>query len=152
MVELTFRAGEDRDAQRLMWLAEGSPGAPHWTAATWDGVFVSAAEGQQRVVVIAEHRGEAVGFGVVGMRGDDAEIESVAVIAAWRRQRVGMWLCEQMMAWARERGAARMLLEVRVSNAAARALYASLGFQEEAVRRLYYRQPEEDAVMMARAL
>jgi ribosomal-protein-alanine N-acetyltransferase len=37
---------------------------------------------------------------------------------------------------------------VRVSNAAARALYESLGFREVAVRRGYYRDPEEDAVVM----
>ena len=152
MAEVRFRAGEGRDAARLMALADRSPGAPSWTAATWDGVLASAADGQQRAVMIAEHEDETIGLGVIGMAGDDAEIESLAVSTAWQRQRVGVRLCEQMMAWAKERGAARILLEVRVSNGAARGLYASLGFREEAVRRRYYREPDEDAVLMARTL
>jgi ribosomal-protein-alanine N-acetyltransferase len=43
-------------------------------------------------------------------------------------------------------------LEVRVSNTAARALYESLGFYEVAVRRGYYRDPEEDAFVMTTRL
>jgi ribosomal-protein-alanine N-acetyltransferase len=86
------------------------------------------------------------------MAGEAAEIESLAVRPGARRQGIGRSLCEASMRWAAERGASRALLEVRVSNDAARALYESLGFREVAVRRGYYREPDEDGLTMERVL
>jgi ribosomal-protein-alanine N-acetyltransferase len=42
------------------------------------------------------------------------------------------------------------MLEVRASNGAARALYARMGFREVSVRRAYYREPAEDALVLWR--
>jgi ribosomal-protein-alanine N-acetyltransferase len=61
-------------------------------------------------------------------------------------------MCEELMRWAKMRGASKVLLEVRVSNHAARALYESLGFHEIAIRKGYYRDPDEDGLVMAREL
>lgn len=152
MLDLTFRSAEPGDVGGLQTLAEDSPGAPQWALATWLGVLACCAETEQRAVIVAEHLGEAVGFGVVGLAGDDAELESLAVRAGWRRQQVGSRLCGEMVAWGRTRGAERAVLEVRVSNTAARALYHSLGFEERGIRRRYYREPDEDAVVMSRRL
>ena len=112
----------------------------------------SATNGEQRNILIAESAEGLIGFGVVGIAADQAEIESLAVSPAARRQGIGRSLCEALMRWARMRGASRALLEVRMSNHTARALYESLGFCEVAVRRGYYREPDEDGLMMARTL
>jgi ribosomal-protein-alanine N-acetyltransferase len=152
MDEISYRSADSADLDRIVALAEDCPGAPRWTLTTWRQVMDSATDGERRNVFVAESARGLIGLGVVGLAGDQAEIESLAVIPSVRRQGVGRSLCEVMMRWARMRGADRVLLEVRVSNDAARALYASLGFQEVAVRRNYYREPDEDGLGMAREL
>ena len=152
MDEVSFRSAEGADVPALMALAEECPGAPRWTLATWRQVLDSAGGRARRTVVVAESDERFVGFGVIGIAGDAAEIESLAVSPVARRQGIGRSLCEALMRWARLSGASRALLEVRVSNQAARALYESLHFREVAIRRGYYREPDEDGVMMAREL
>jgi len=76
----------------------------------------------------------------------------VAVSASARRSGLGQALCEQVMEWARKCGAKSMELEVRESNGAALGLYRQIGFVEQGKRPKYYRDPEEDAVLMAAKL
>ena len=83
------------------------------------------------------------------VEGDDtALLENLAVDAAWRRRGVASALCAGIIAWAKSEGAWGLQLEVRVSNAAAQALYAELGFVKEGWRKKYYSDPEEDGVLM----
>ena len=67
---------------------------------------------------------------------------------AGRRAGAGALLLNGAMAAARARGATAVHLDVRESNAAARALYARFGFTEVGRRRAYYREPVEDALML----
>lgn len=83
---------------------------------------------------------------------DGAEIMHVAVARAHRRKGYGAALMRVAMVGARERGADIMRLEVRASNAAARALYQGLGFTAVGVRPRYYSDNGEDAVLMTAAL
>ncbi len=150
--EITFRSADGSDADRLISLSELSAGAPTWTRQTWQSVLASAGPEQQRLVLIAESANELVGFGVLGRAGESAEIESLAVSTAWRRRNIGRSICRELLEWARAHGTVEAFLEVRISNAAARALYSSMGFHEAATRRGYYRDPEEDALVMRLAL
>jgi [ribosomal protein S18]-alanine N-acetyltransferase len=145
---IILRPAEITDLQRLLALVESSPGAPRWTTFTWQQILRSPDAGVHRIVLLAESLNGSVGFGVLGLAGDDAEIESLAVTEEWRRRGIARQLCVDLLNWARARCAKHASLEVRVSNAAARALYHSLGFREVAVRRGYYRDPEEDALVM----
>jgi ribosomal-protein-alanine N-acetyltransferase len=145
---ILFRRADANDLQRLLEIAEGSPGAPRWAPSIWQQILRSPNAGENRIVLMAESVKECAGFGVLGLIGDDAEIESLAVTEGWRRRGIARHLCNDLLNWARARHAKCGSLEVRVSNAAARALYESLGFREVAVRRGYYRDPEEDAVVM----
>lgn len=145
---IIVRAADASDVQRLLALIDSSPGAPRWSPAIWRQIFQSPATGVQRIVLIAESVNECVGFGVLGLAGDEAEIESLAVTAAWRRRGIARQLCTDLLSWARARQAKHASLEVRVSNLAARSLYQSLGFREVAIRRNYYRDPQEDALVM----
>ncbi|GGY21962.1 ribosomal protein S18-alanine N-acetyltransferase [Paludibacterium paludis] len=81
---------------------------------------------------------------------DDAELLEVIVDARRRGEGLGRRLMEHALGTAKERGAARMLLEVRESNLAARALYLSLGFEQTGLRKHYYPlgTGREHAVMM----
>jgi ribosomal-protein-alanine N-acetyltransferase len=152
MSEISYRFADRADMDRLIELAEDCFGAPRWTITTWGQVMETAATAERRNIRVAESEKRLIGFGVVGIAGDQAEIESLAVSPAARRQGIGHSLCEELLSWARMRGASGAQLEVRLSNHTARALYESLGFHEVAVRRGYYREPDEDGLMMARAL
>lgn len=152
IIGIILRTAGFADVQQLLALSDSSPGAPRWSPQTWQQVLDSLQSGVQRVVLIAESENECVGFGVLGIAADDAEIESLAVTASWRRRGIGKRLCKELLDWARDRSARQASLEVRVSNTAARALYESLGFHEVAVRRNYYRDPDEDALVMSIAL
>lgn len=150
--EITVRSADTSDRDRLLALCMNCAGAPQWTAGTWQQVLESAATGRQRLVLAAESAGALAGFGVLGLSGEGAEIESLAVSVAWRRRGVGRRLCEELLIWARKQGAVEASLEVRVSNLPARSLYGLLGFREAGVRRGYYREPDEDALVMTTEL
>ena len=79
---------------------------------------------------------------------DEGEIANLAVVPTARRRGIARALLDAIVAEARESGIARLFLEVRESNAAARALYASLGFVPIAQRARYYRKPVEDAIVL----
>ncbi len=95
---------------------------------------------------------EPLAFVLVWYLADEVEVQTVATAPRGRRRGLGRALVEQALGAARERGCVRALLEVRAGNEAARGLYRSLGFQEDGVRRRYYSDPVEDAVLMSRPL
>ncbi len=94
---------------------------------------------------------------VVGCAGysaaaDQADVIEVAVLLSCRRQGIARMLMEAILTDARLRGVQTIFLEVRVSNAPAIALYASLSFTRCGVRKNYYASPREDALLMCRGL
>jgi [ribosomal protein S18]-alanine N-acetyltransferase len=147
--DITIRAATLGDLAQLMALAELCAEAPQWPRSVWQQVLRTEGGADQRVVFLAESGGAATGFSVLSFTDDFGEIESLAVHPAMRRQGIGRSLCERMLDHARQWGAARVLLEVRVTNEAARRLYGVLGFEERGLRKRYYRNPDEDAVAMA---
>src|SRR5215472_2993549 len=102
---IIVRAAEPSDLKHLLALVENSPGAPRWSPATWHQILDSSTAVAERIVLIAESLNESVGFGVVGLAAGDAEIESLAVITSWRRHGIGRRICEDLLGWARARGA-----------------------------------------------
>ncbi len=81
---------------------------------------------------------------------DEAEILDVAVHPDWRRRGLGRFLLRLTLRRAALAGARTVRLEVRAGNLAALRLYGSLGFAREGMRRGYYREPVEDAVLLLR--
>jgi tRNA threonylcarbamoyl adenosine modification protein YeaZ/ribosomal-protein-alanine acetyltransferase len=81
---------------------------------------------------------------------DELHINSIAVDPSWRRRGVARRLLEDVLAEAAVSGARGATLEVRQSNEAARGLYEGLGFRVEGIRRNYYQDPKEDALILWR--
>jgi ribosomal-protein-alanine N-acetyltransferase len=79
---------------------------------------------------------------------DEMHILNLAVAAAWRRQGIAKRLVLSGLNMAYRKGAQRAFLEVRASNFPAQKLYSSLGFTGSFLRRDYYDDPVEDAVIM----
>jgi ribosomal-protein-alanine N-acetyltransferase len=79
---------------------------------------------------------------------DEIHINNIAVVPAWRRAGIGGALLARVLQEGRASGAARVLLEVRRSNDAARRLYGRAGFVLTQIRRRYYTDPDEDALVL----
>ena len=113
--------------------------------------FVSILAVDHSIFLIAESSGEIVGYVVAISVMDEAEILNVAVSPSRRGEGIGGALLDAALAQVESRGAESVFLEVRVSNAAAMALYQSRSFAEISKRKNYYRTPVEDALVMRRA-
>jgi [ribosomal protein S18]-alanine N-acetyltransferase len=98
--------------------------------------------------------GEAVGavtaFCAVWIIFDELHINTLAVHPCWRRQGVASLLLTHVLDDAVRLGAEKATLEVRRSNEGARKLYERFGFEVGGVRKEYYRQPVEDALILWR--
>ena len=100
----------------------------------------------------AEREGELLGYVVVLLLLDEAEVADIAVAPAARGRQVGGRLLDRATEEARARGVRQLYLEVRESNVRARALYDSRSFAHVGRRRGYYHHPDEDALLMRRDL
>lgn len=101
--------------------------------------------------VLAEENGEIAGYACQTVLFENAEVDNVAVAENYRREGIARKLLEMLEEEAKARGATVMLLEVRVSNAAAMSLYLRLGYAGVYTRSRYY-SDGEDAVVMQKKL
>ena len=117
-----------------------------WTA----GMLASQMPDERHVFLVAEGGGEVLGY--VGMMHilDEGYISNVAVSPHARRQGIGDRLIRALLQRAGELELSFVTLEVRESNSPARALYAKHGFQDVGLRKNYYDQPKENAILMTK--
>ena len=92
--------------------------------------------------------GELLGYCACWVLFDELHINSLAVAPERRREGLGSLLMREVMRRAFEEGARHAFLEVRRSNGPAIALYERLGFAVTGIRKDYYEQPREDALLL----
>ena len=97
---------------------------------------------------IVRKNNQLIGYGGMWLILDEAHITNIAVHPEHRRRGVGRLLMETLIEEAVRLNMQRMTLEVRVSNRAAISLYKSLGFEEGGIRKGYYSNDREDALIM----
>ena len=106
--------------------------------------------------LVAMQQDEGLGYGgmhtVLGYGGmhtvlGESYVDNIAVFPEFRGHGVGRTLMEALIEKARENGGVFITLEVRTSNLPAIAMYRSLGFTEAGVRRNFYTEPREDALI-----
>lgn len=107
---------------------------------------------EQTILLGAWMGGHMAGYVVAYYVLDEAEIARIAVDASLRRQGVAGRLLWELEIVCREKKIARLMLEVRESNAPALAFYRNHGFSEDGLRRDYYTNPKENALLMSRSL
>ncbi len=113
------------------------------------GLFMSElALRSARAYQVAKVGGTVVGYSGLMFSGDEAHVTTVAVDPAWHRRKVGTRLLLNMARLARARQCRVLTLEVRVSNLGAQALYREFGFVPVGIRRNYYTETNEDAIIM----
>ncbi len=98
--------------------------------------------------LVAQREGCVAGFAGAHIILDEGHITNVAVLPECRGQGLGRKLMEALLQYAANLGARYLTLEVRAGNAPAIALYASLGFVKVSVRKGYYADSGEDALLM----
>ncbi len=102
--------------------------------------------------VLCEDGGEIAGYGGVTVAADSADIGNVAVAENYRRGGIGTAILNKLCETAREKGAEKVFLEVRVSNSAAMGLYLKNGFVGAYARTRYYPDGEDCLVMVKNLL
>ncbi|MBI3989802.1 MAG: ribosomal protein S18-alanine N-acetyltransferase [candidate division NC10 bacterium] len=103
-----------------------------------------------RAVSVPGARTQVVGYTCLWIVGEELHINNIAIHPRYRRQGVAKSLLSFAFDLAKRRGARKALLEVRVSNTTAQALYQRLGFRVVGRRHQYYTSPVEDALVMAK--
>jgi len=114
--------------------------------------FTDTVEKENFRYFVAEENGEILGYCGFLYVLDEAEIPNVCVKESARKQGVGKQMMSALLDEAKKLGLAVLYLEVRESNQAARKLYESLGFVENGIRKNFYEQPVEHAVLMSKTL
>ena len=90
-----------------------------------------------------------LGFVILRRIADEGELLQIAVDSEYRRRGIADTLIESALGWAHDCGISKIYLEVRKSNNAAIKLYKKHGFKRAGIRKDYYIEPIEDAVVMA---
>jgi ribosomal-protein-alanine N-acetyltransferase len=114
------------------------------------GSFLDALADPRAVCLVAERGGVIAGYLVATALPPVAELQNLGTAPEQQRAGVARALVDALLDTCRARGVRDLALEVRVSNAAAQALYRTHGFRLVELRRGYYRRPEEDALLMSR--
>ncbi|MCF6277740.1 MAG: ribosomal protein S18-alanine N-acetyltransferase [Anaerolineales bacterium] len=97
---------------------------------------------------VAEADGDIVGTLVLWLIADEAHIATVAVHPDYRRQGIGQKLLSFSLKEVAAEGARLSLLEVRAGNTSALDLYRRFGYEAVGLRRAYYKDNAEDAILM----
>ncbi len=131
------------DLPEVMLIERRSFSAP-WEESTFRGLMrrVSTA------LLVAELADRVAGYSVTWFTSDGAELGNMAVLPELRGRGIGALLLRESVTLTAGRGARSLYLEVRRGNEEARRLYEKAGFHVAGVRKEYYTQPVEDAIVM----
>ncbi|MGA2340524.1 MAG: ribosomal protein S18-alanine N-acetyltransferase [Terracidiphilus sp.] len=135
------------DVSRVMEIAASLPEAPQWPEAAYL-TALNPESSPRRIALVAAGPGGVQGFTVASLLPSQAELESIAVAAGSQQRGLGRMLFEALAIDLRAAGILEIILEVRASNRPALAFYRSAGFGQTGLRRAYYVDPIEDAVLM----
>ncbi|MBQ8804548.1 MAG: ribosomal protein S18-alanine N-acetyltransferase [Tyzzerella sp.] len=144
---LVFRNIEETDVSGIAEL-ERNIFSDAWTSKS----IAETIKQPQAFITVAEENGEIAGYCIIYYVLDEGEIARIAVNERWRRRGVGRRLFDYTCECCREKHVERLLLDVRESNESARAFYKNYGFEEDGIRKNFYAEPREHAVLMSKTL
>jgi ribosomal-protein-alanine N-acetyltransferase len=143
----TIRSAALNDVPAILAIEQQAAAAAHWTAEQYKKLVGSG------VVLVAEEAAEEggglCGFVCAKAVAGEWEIENVVVAAEFLRRGIADELLRELIQRAAGEAASAILLEVRESNLPPRRLYEKHGFREAGRRRVYYKDPVEDAILYA---
>ena len=138
-----IRRADERDLVRILRIEKECFSDP-WSINIFRGAL---SEPHARIFVLEDEEGIA-GYTVTTVVLDEGSLDNLAVTAAKRGKGYGRILLQNAIEDAQNSGIKRFFLEVRESNEKALRLYEKAGFTRLGVRKAYYQDPVEDAVIM----
>lgn len=122
-------------------------------ANAWSSYAVLDAAAREDFIILCAFEGEkCIGYADAFFVLDELDICNIAVDAEYRRRGVGKKLLSALISWAEENEISLVTLDVRVSNAGARAMYEGFGFAPAGERRDFYKNPRENAIIYEKTL
>ncbi len=144
---MIFRPMLAADLDRVAAIEKASMPSP-WTKE----LFEEELKREAAHYFVAEKDGQVIGYMGYWKAPEEAHIINLAVDPAFRQKGVGFEMMEYCLRFAYNQGARLATLEVRESNKAAQALYEKMSFRTVAIRKQYYSDNQENAVVMLREL
>lgn len=143
---LELRVLADNDLDEVMDIEPVAFGNHHWSRQS----FLNELDNRlgKYYAAVDSSTGQLVGYSGFWLIGDEAHITTLAVHPDCRRKRIGEVLLINNILTARQEGAKWLTLEVRVSNEKAQNLYFKFGFKNLGIRRHYYQDNSEDALVL----
>ena len=147
MTDLILRQATLSDIPQLAAIEQACFAQP-WS----EKAFKESMDGDNALFLCAEIGGVIAAYIGLYLSFDEAEVTNIATLPAYRRKGLARALLQKTEAELTLRGVTALHLDVRVSNEAAKALYEAMGFGIDGIRRGFYSQPREDAVLMTKLL
>ena len=155
-----MRRANLEDITEILDLEKQRASAAHWPRQQYEAMLTAASESLSEHLVLVVDEGAAddarrvgtralglLGFLVAHRVGAEWELQNLVVASQQQRKGIGSALIQGLISVARAHAGASIFLEVRESNHEARALYQRLGFSETGLRKGYYPDPPEGAIL-----
>ena len=146
MAQLIIRQAEEKDIAAIEKLEQVCFTDP-WS---YDSLEQDILRNKLAFYIAAEVDGEVCGYVGIWNIIDEGHITNVAVSPDYRRKHIASNMLDVLIASCEEAGVERFTLEVRAGNEPAKALYEGKGFREVGLRKGYYQDNGEDAIIMWR--
>ena len=146
MAELIVRKAEEQDIRAIEEIEKQCFAVP-WT---YESLRHDIMENRVAFYLVAETKGVICGYMGIWKILEEGHITNVAVAPSFRRRHIGGAMLDVMLDVMEHNGIKSFTLEVRVSNEAARKLYEGRGFRPAGIRKGYYEDNGEDALIMWR--
>ena len=144
---MTFREMLVEDLDQVVDIEQNLFSVP-WTK---EG-FLTYLMKKETMFFVVEEKERILGYCSMMTVLDEGDILNVAVRSDRQKEGIGQFLVDSMLRMAEMQGIRLVHLEVRQGNGTARRLYQRLGFKEDGLRRDYYENPVENAVLMTKTM
>jgi ribosomal-protein-alanine N-acetyltransferase len=139
-----FRFMREEDIDQVIEVEHASFTTP-WSR---EAFFNEIHNNKFAVYIVLEENDKIIGYCGTWIVIDEAHVTNIAILPEYRGKNLGEALLGNLISTAREMGARSMTLEVRVTNHVAQSLYRKFGFQNGGIRKNYYSDNQEDALIM----
>ncbi|SDN50655.1 ribosomal protein S18-alanine N-acetyltransferase [Bacillus sp. OK048] len=139
-----FRYMNEEDIDQILEVEHASFTTPWSREAFYNEIY----NNKFAVYIVLEEDHKIIGYCGAWIVIDETHVTNIAILPSYRGKKLGEALLGKMMSVAKDMGARSMTLEVRVTNQVAQSLYRKFGFQNGGIRKNYYSDNQEDALVM----
>ena len=143
MITVTVRRMHEMDVDGVLAVEQQSFTTP-WSR----NGFVTEMKNELAYYLVMVYSGKIIGYAGMWIIVYEAHVTNVSISPEYLGQKLGQQLMTELIERAKVRGAVSMTLEVRAANTIAQSMYKKFGFVSRGIRRNYYTDTHEDAVIM----